>query len=472
MAKRQATLFSVLSSKRRRVSDCECEEVVPDETAMTNELSGSEELVDEETNEADSQIASETMDTTTGCSPQCCSSEEKAFQPSDKPSIQLLSSKNRSFQSSWYKKFPWLSVCIQRKKVFCFYCRYAVKRNWLTFSKNSEKIFTEKGFQNWKKAIEKFKAHEGSLSHKEANVKWIAQGRPTIGSQISSQVKKLQQTRRAGLICQLRGIQYLARQGIAFQGHTELEGNLKQQLLTWSLEIEDLRIWVKENRFTCHQTVNELISIMGQTLLRDLLEKIQKGNPAWFSVIADEATDVCNAEQLNLSIRWVNSKYEVFEDTVGLFRVPNTRAETLFTVIKDLLTRCNLPLSLCRGQAYDGAANMQGKRSGVAARLLSENPAAIPVHCFAHSLNLCLQGVGKNVVCIRDALEIVKEIGKLIKLSPKRFHLFSTKLQQASDSGVSLKVAIASNEMDMSNSSNRCYSQRLWCAIRSFGRDS
>ena len=31
--------------------------------------------------------------------------------------------------------------------------------------------------------------------------------------------------RRAGFLCQLRAVQYLARQGIAFQGHTELDGN-------------------------------------------------------------------------------------------------------------------------------------------------------------------------------------------------------------------------------------------------------
>ena len=66
--------------------------------------------------------------------------------------------------------------------------------------------------------------------------------------------------------------------------------------------------------------------------------------------------------------------------------MPNTTAETLLS---------NLPLSLCQGQAYDGAVNMQEKRSGVAAGLLSENPAAIPVHFFAHSLNLCFQGVGR-----------------------------------------------------------------------------
>ena len=95
-------------------------------------------------------------------------------------------------------------------------------------------------------------------------------------------------------------------------------------------------------------------------------------------------------------------------------------------MIKDLLTRCNLTFSLCRGQAYDGAANMQGKISGVAARFLSENPAAILVHCFSHSLNLCLQGIGKHVACIRDAIEIVKEVGKLILYSPKRLLLFNS----------------------------------------------
>ena len=91
-----------------------------------------------------------------------------------------------------------------------------------------------------------------------------------------------------------------------------------------------------------------------RNLLRTVLEKIQANNPPWFSVIAEEATDVCNSAQLNLSIRWVNNKYKVLEDTVGLFRVPNTKAETLFMVIKDLLTRCNLTISLCHGQAYDG----------------------------------------------------------------------------------------------------------------------
>ena len=268
----------------------------------------------------------------------------------------------------------------------------------------------------------------------------MAKKNPIIDSQLSTQLKKSQQKRRAGFLKQVRAIRYLTRQGIALQGHTKVEGNLQQLLLEWSHDNEVITAWLSENRYTCHQTVNELIDLMGQSLLRSLLLKIRSNQcPPWYSIIADEATDVCNTEQLSLCIRWVDNMYLIREETVGLFRVPNTKAETLYAVIKDLLARCSLSIEMCRGQAYDGAANMQGCRSGLATRILSDNPAALPVHCYAHSLNLCLQDVDRSIICIRDALELVREVGKLIKLSPKRLHLFSTRLSESDDYTVSLK---------------------------------
>ena len=104
-----------------------------------------------------------------------------------------------------------------------------------------------------------------------------------------------------------------------------------------------------------------------------------------------------------------------------------------------MLQCCSLPLSLCRGQAYDGAANMQGKRNGVATRIKKEVPAAISVHCFSHSLNLCLQDAGRKLVFFHNALDMVREIVKLIKFSPKRAHLFSEKLAQPDKCGITLK---------------------------------
>ena len=93
---------------------------------------------------------------------------------------------------------------------------------------------------------------------------------------------------------------YLTRQGIALRGHTELDGNLHQLLCTWSVDNEVIQSFLRENGYTSHQAVNELIEILGLTLLQKLLISIKEGiGPAWFSVIVDEATDVANNEQMN-----------------------------------------------------------------------------------------------------------------------------------------------------------------------------
>ena len=104
----------------------------------------------------------------------------------------------------------------------------------------------------------------------------------------------------------------------------------------------------------------------------------------------------------------MSADYTVNEDPVGLFCLPDTTANTITVVMKDILIRCSLPLNHCKGQAYDGAANMQGKRKGVATQIRRECPAAVPVHCMAHSLNLCLQDAGRQITLLRNALSSIQ----------------------------------------------------------------
>ena len=47
-----------------------------------------------------------------------------------------------------------------------------------------------------------------------------------------------------------------------------------------------------------------------------------------------------------------------------------------------------LSLQNLRAQAYDGASNMLGKKTGVATQILAEQPNALVTHCQGHSLNL------------------------------------------------------------------------------------
>ena len=280
------------------------------------------------------------------------------------------------------------------------------------------------GFDNYAKATVKFRAHDKCDSHREAMSKWLSRNCVTIAAQLSTEQARIQNTRRAGLLKQLMGMRFLLRQGIALRGHSEGEGNLPQLLSAWGGECEILNQWMKAAKYMSHDIINELITIMGHTVLRAVLERVKKQSPAWYAIIADEATDVTFSEQLNLSLRYVDYNYTINEDPIGLHRLPNTTAATLFIVVKDMLTRCSLTLADCRGQAYDGAATMKGKRSGLATRICKEIPAALPVHCLAHSLNLCLQDASRKVTCLRDAIAISREICKLIKFSPKRKHLF------------------------------------------------
>ena len=185
------------------------------------------------------------------CSGQCCSNEEIAFQPKDKPTLMTLAAKKRNFQPQWYKQYPWLSVCTTQKKVFCLYRRNATKHKLIAFSKTGDKAFTESGFGNWKKALEKFKSHENSDSHREAKLKWVARGHTTIAGHLNAQMDQLQKERRDGLLAQLAGLRFLTRQGIAIRGHTESEGNLQQRLLMQSSSNEVVKKWLKANCFAC-----------------------------------------------------------------------------------------------------------------------------------------------------------------------------------------------------------------------------
>ena len=48
------------------------------------------------------------------------------------------------------------------------------------------------------------------------------------------------------------------------------------------------------------------------------------------------------------------------------------------------------------------------------------------MHCLAHCINLCLQDISRQSKPVRDALDLVFELVVLLKLSPKRNHLFTT----------------------------------------------
>ena len=330
--------------------------------------------------------------------------------------------KTRTVQAKWFQDFPWLSYCVARTALFCHYCRTAERQQLLTFSKNAETAFTVDGFQNWKKAISRFQQHEASTAHKEALSKLSVVKQMPVTAQLVGQQARNQESRRQMLLKQLTSLRLLLRQGLAVRGHDDIEGNLEQLLRLRAEDCPDLADWIRDHKYMSVDVVNEMITIMSNSVLRAIINDIQHAR--WFAIMADETRDVSGAEQFTVCVRWVTDRFTVNEDLLGLVDVPTTDSATLYSVLEDVLIRCNLLIDNCRGQAYDGASNLSGHLSGVAARMLAKQPAALAVHCLAHCINLCLQEVSSSCRAVRDALNTVHDVTTLIKTSPKRMHIF------------------------------------------------
>ncbi|XP_042041148.1 zinc finger MYM-type protein 1-like [Salvia splendens] len=78
---------------------------------------------------------------------------------------------NRSFRDVWYKDYDWLEYSESKHAAYCFYC-FLFKHGYVA---PGDEAFTSCGFSNWKKALEKFKAHVGdkSSAHNKARIESI-----------------------------------------------------------------------------------------------------------------------------------------------------------------------------------------------------------------------------------------------------------------------------------------------------------
>ena len=299
---------------------------------------------------------------------------------------------------------------------------YILYKHYVSYS-----TFVEGEFSNWKKALQRFAEHKKSEMHQESCMKLSDKAREVdVWKQLSKARDEEMQTCHAVFLKLLECICFLARQGLPFCGHREndttFEGNLYQLLLLLAKDCPSLSLWLKERDYISPEIVNEIITICGQRILRQLLEDIKAAN--YFAVIADEASDISHNEQMCIAVHWVDSTYTINEAALGLVQLPDTKALTLFSVLKDVLLRCSLSVTSCVGQAYDGASNMSGVRNGVQALMKREAEDCLYVHCFAHSLNLCVQDVAKKCDLVRNCMEFIFSLVQLTRFSPKRLSLF------------------------------------------------
>ena len=91
----------------------------------------------------------------------------------------------------------------------------------------------------------------------------------------------------------------------------------------------------------------------------------------------------------------------------------------LTKVAEDVAARLGLSMENIRAQTYDGASNMQGKKSGCGTLIKKKYPLALQFHCRAHAANLVIQAASESCTLVDDAISTVHKLAKLFKSSKK-----------------------------------------------------
>ena len=87
--------------------------------------------------------------------------------------------------------------------------------------------------------------------------------------------KQQQEQRRRLFMAEVSSFKYLLRQGIAFRGHREEEGNLFQLMQLRSIDIPGLDQWLTDKKYLSHDIVNELAKEMALIILRNLCNEVK-----------------------------------------------------------------------------------------------------------------------------------------------------------------------------------------------------
>ena len=135
---------------------------------------------------------------------------------------------------------------------------------------------------------------------------------------------------------------------------------------------------------------NELICLCGEEIVTDIISEVTESRV--FSILADEVRDDCsNTEQMSFVMRYVDKSCQIREEFIQFLECESgTSGQELYLKIVNVIRNLGLEISNLRGQGYNGAGNMAGKKSGVSSRILKLNDKALYVHCFNHRLNLVI----------------------------------------------------------------------------------
>lgn len=361
--------------------------------------------------------------------------------------------KKRSFQASWLKKYPWLVYSQKLNGGLCKACILFGRGEGGKSDGKLGKLVLEP-LTTFKKATEILLNHNGAQYH-EANVKASKHFILVMGgkeddviSRMNAAQKALIEENKKKLIPIIKTIMFCGIQNIPLRGHRDdgklfaetekeatraCEGNFRA-LLKFRIDAGDKELDLhiqscgKSTSYISKTIQNDLIECCGEVITSKIVSKIKVAK--FYTIIADETTDMSTKEQLSICIRYFDkATFEIREDFIMFVDVVNLSGENIAQKIFKTLESLDINISDCRGQAYDGGSNMSGKFQGVQARILKVQPLALYSHCASHRLNLVISKAC-TIPSIRNAIGVVSSVANFFRESAKRLHALEDEMKE------------------------------------------
>ncbi|XP_073718948.1 zinc finger protein 862 isoform X2 [Misgurnus anguillicaudatus] len=162
----------------------------------------------------------------------------------------------------------------------------------------------------------------------------------------------------------------------------------------------------KRNNYRSHRIIDDMLEILAEVVEEPILSDIRSSQA--ISLEVDESTDVSMSRQLDLHVRYLDKEGHVFNQFLDLVPIPDGKADTIVTAIKNVMLKKAIPTEKLYGLGTDGAAVMTGRVNGVAKQLTDSFPKIVSVACAAHRLALACKDSSNDVkymATFRDHLQ-------------------------------------------------------------------
>ena len=288
---------------------------------------------------------------------------------------------NRRFRIAWLSKYTWLYYSKLLDGAYCINC--------VLFSGNAQNIgkmqqLSSVPFRDWKNAQKVFNQHENNSPHHRASVEDTRKFRENMAAPSLAINRKLDTIKNAQILKNreilkslIKVLITMSQQAIPLRGRDESDptaefrsssmetvdttknpGNfLAFVKLAASLDCpvlkEHLSKCAKNATYLSKDIQNELLKYIAENILDQIVAKIKQSK--FFSILADEACDISNKEQMPIVIRYVDN-CQIRETFVRMAECHyGCTGKGLSEIILKSIEDINLDMENCRGQGYDGA---------------------------------------------------------------------------------------------------------------------